>query len=103
MARERFRATAHLDPEEHERMLFDRVCDAVGATAAYVAHDVMPDIRSKLIDEGWFGRPSHPGHAQSHAAGAPWSTPGTIIIDGEIMREHAVASPTPSPDHDIDR
>lgn len=103
MARERFRATAHIDPEEHERTLFGRVCDAIGASAGYVAHDVMPDIRSKLIDEGWFGRPSHPGQAPSQASGAPWRTPGTIIIDGEITREPTAAPASPSPDHDIDR
>jgi hypothetical protein len=96
----RFEGKARLSPEEHERTLFGRVCDAIGVTAAFVAHDVMPDIRAKLIDEGWFGRPAYPGQSHSPESGAPWRTPTTLTIDGEFSRADA---PRHTPDHDLDR
>lgn len=86
---ERFTATAKLSPEQHERTLFDRVCDAIGASAAFVAHDVMPDIRAKLIDEAWFGRPPYPGHGHTSEAGASWRTASALTIEGEFSQANA--------------
>lgn len=97
---DRFNATAHLSPVEHERTLFARVCDAIGATAAYVAHDIMPDVRSKLIDEGWFGRPAAPAQSHGSPSGAPWRTPNSLTIEGEFTRSQ---EPSKSHDHDIER
>lgn len=96
---DKFKGTATLTPAEHERTLFSRVCDAIGTSAAYVAHDVMPDIRARLIDEGWFGRPAYPAHGHGQEAGAPWRT-STLTIDGELTRSDA---PSQAPDRGIER
>lgn len=100
MRSDRFKATVNVTPDEHDRTLFSRVCDAIGATAAYVAHDVMPDVRAKLIDEGWFGRPAAPGHGHSSPSGEPWRTPNSLTIEGEFTRSQ---EPLKSHDHDIER
>lgn len=100
MERKRFSATVRVSHEEHERTLFGRVCDAIGVSAAYVAHDIMPDIRAKLIDEGWFGRTPQSGKTKEHDTGAPWRTPGTIVIEGGIDRDPPAP---PAPEIDIDR
>lgn len=100
MRADRFKAKVTVTPDEHERTLFSRVCDAIGATAAYVAHDIMPDVRSKLIDEGWFGRAAGPTQSHGSPSGAPWRTPNTLTIEGEFTRSQ---EPSKSHGHDIER
>lgn len=98
-SKHRFQATVQHTPAEQEQTLFQSVCDAIGEGAAYVAHDIMPDIHARLIDEAWYGRT--PGAEPSHSPEkeAVWPS-GSLTIEGEI-------SPSPehshSPDLDIER
>ena len=84
---------------EFDQFLFDQAKDAVG------------DIRSKLIDEAWFGRPAHsPGRLDHPTLG--WDLPEGHEAQGRSPdpfegrwsahdREHA--SPEQTPELDFDR
>lgn len=82
-------ATHHHD--EH-RSILDRVGDIIANSAAYVAHEVMPDIGAKLVDEAWFERRP----AQGVASFAP-----PKHSEGQSAGNFREADPGPSAEQDV--
>lgn len=93
-------------PEAPEaRSLFDRVADAIGATSAYIAREVMPDIRVHLVEEAWFGRslerhgPVGPGQQQGFTE--TWRGGFSTSLDIETNPDRSDGAASHS--HDLER
>ena len=73
-----------------------------------VTHGAVADIRTKLIDEAWFGRPADTASERSMAEQLGWAKPGESTevrawneLSDELAKERAArAKQDPEHDHD---
>lgn len=75
---------------------------------AEVTHGAVADIRTKLIDEAWFGRPADTASERSMAEQLGWAKPGESTevrawngLTDQLAKERASRAEQ-APDHDHD-
>lgn len=90
-----FQGTLNPAAPSDQDTLFSRAAEAIGAGVVQITQEIMPDIRAKLIDEAWFGRPAYP-NTQSLEPNATdiWRSPG-LVIEGQW---HAQEPPDLTPE-----
>lgn len=85
---------------DRDRALFEKVCDAIGATAQYIQRDVMGDIGTKLVDEMWFGAARSASPTPSFGQGPSPQSQNTPSIHASMGHGFAVSAGEIDLDHE---